>query len=75
MVLQGCARSRRVSLLPNAATIVWGHFGGTSFHAWGHWMLTDAAIKKAKPKDKAYKLGDSGGLYLYIMPSGYRSWP
>ena len=37
-------------------------------------MLTDTAIKKAKPKEKAYKLGDSGGLYLYIMPSGYRSW-
>lgn len=37
-------------------------------------MLTDTAIKKAKPTDKAYKLGDSGGLYLYVMPSGYRSW-
>ena len=37
-------------------------------------MLTDTAIRKAKPRDKAYKLGDAAGLYLYIMPSGYRSW-
>lgn len=37
-------------------------------------MLTDTAINKAKPTVKAYKVGDSGGLYLYVMPSGYRSW-
>lgn len=37
-------------------------------------MLTDTAIRKAKPREKAYKLGDAAGLYLYIMPSGYRSW-
>lgn len=26
--------------------------------------LTDTAIKNAKPKDKPYKMGDSGGLFL-----------
>ncbi|HEX7657543.1 MAG TPA: Arm DNA-binding domain-containing protein, partial [Sphingomonas sp.] len=32
--------------------------------------LTDFSIKNAKPRDKAYKLGDSGGLYLQVQPSG-----
>jgi integrase len=36
--------------------------------------LTDVAIKKAKPKDKSYKLSDGGGMYLWITPSGGRSW-
>ncbi|MCB1983976.1 MAG: tyrosine-type recombinase/integrase [Burkholderiales bacterium] len=33
-------------------------------------MLTDTAVRQAKPKDKPYKLGDSGGLYLLIKPNG-----
>jgi hypothetical protein len=37
-------------------------------------MLTDAAIRKAKGKDKDYKLSDSGGLYLFVTKSGHRSW-
>ena len=37
-------------------------------------MLTDAAVRKAKPADKDYKLADSGGLYLYVTAKGYRSW-
>ncbi|QHL91648.1 integrase arm-type DNA-binding domain-containing protein [Sphingomonas changnyeongensis] len=37
-------------------------------------MLTDLEIRKAKPRDKAYKLADSGGLYLFVTPSGHRSW-
>lgn len=37
-------------------------------------MLTDAKIKAAKPKDKAYKLTDAGQLYLYVATSGTRSW-
>lgn len=36
--------------------------------------LTDTAIKNAKPKIKAYKLSDSGGLFLLVKPSGYKSW-
>ena len=36
--------------------------------------LTDAACKAAKPKEKSYKLGDSGGLYLEIMPNGSKLW-
>ncbi|SET29977.1 hypothetical protein SAMN05216326_11948 [Nitrosomonas marina] len=29
-------------------------------------MLTDTAIRQAKPKNKPYKIGGSGGLYLLI---------
>lgn len=36
--------------------------------------LTDTAIKAAKPKDKPFKLGDSGGLYLEISPAGGKLW-
>lgn len=37
-------------------------------------MLNDAKIKAAKAKDKAYRLGDSGQLYLQVTPSGGRHW-
>jgi integrase len=37
-------------------------------------MLTDTACRKAKPQEKPYKLGDAAGLYLYVLPTGYRSW-
>lgn len=36
--------------------------------------LTDAAISAAISKDKLYKLGDGGGLYLYVKPNGTRAW-
>lgn len=37
-------------------------------------MLTDAQARKAAPKDKPYKMADAGGLYLYVAPTGLRSW-
>ncbi|WP_313039313.1 integrase arm-type DNA-binding domain-containing protein [Sphingobium yanoikuyae] len=37
-------------------------------------MLTDAQARKAAPKEKPYKMADSGGLYLYVAPTGLRSW-
>jgi integrase len=36
--------------------------------------LSDVAIRNAKPKDKAFKLGDAGGLFLLITPSGGKLW-
>lgn len=36
--------------------------------------LTDIRVKTAKPKDKAYKLADGGGLYLEITPTGSKLW-
>lgn len=37
-------------------------------------MLTNKIIDGARPKDKAYKLADSQGLYISIMPGGTKSW-
>ena len=36
--------------------------------------LTNIEITKAKPLDKAYKLSDSGGLYLLVNTTGSKSW-
>lgn len=36
--------------------------------------LTDTAVKKAKSKDKDYKLADSGGLFLLIKANGAKYW-
>lgn len=36
--------------------------------------LKDVTIKNAKPRDKAYKLADEKGLYLYIKPNGSKAW-
>ncbi|WP_407673050.1 Arm DNA-binding domain-containing protein [Novosphingobium beihaiensis] len=30
--------------------------------------------QNARPKAKAYKLGDGGGLYLQVNPSGTKLW-
>lgn len=37
-------------------------------------MLTDPSVKNAKPKKAPYKLSDRDGLYLYVAPSGARTW-
>lgn len=37
-------------------------------------MLSDTAIRKAKPTDKPQKLRDGGGLYLLLRPDGARWW-
>lgn len=37
-------------------------------------MLTNAAVKAARPRLAAYKLADQGGLHLYVAPTGLRSW-
>ncbi|SFN13457.1 Integrase [Izhakiella capsodis] len=37
-------------------------------------MLTVKQIEAAKPKDKAFRLADSGGLFLFIPPTGKKVW-
>ena len=37
-------------------------------------MLTDTAIRKAKPSDKPVRKFDGGGLYLEIAPTGGKLW-
>ena len=36
--------------------------------------LTDIQVKNAKPKGKAYKLSDAGGLFLFVTPTGGKLW-
>ncbi|WP_051284196.1 tyrosine-type recombinase/integrase [Desulforegula conservatrix] len=36
--------------------------------------LTDVKVKSSKPADKAYKLFDGDGLFLYVSPSGGKLW-
>lgn len=37
-------------------------------------MLTARAVETAKPREKPYKLADGAGLYLYVSPTGAKSW-
>lgn len=36
--------------------------------------LTDLQARKAGPRDKAYKLADALGLYLFVSSTGFKSW-
>jgi integrase len=36
--------------------------------------LTDVTVRTAKPRDKTYKLSDSGGLYVEVTPAGGKRW-
>ena len=36
--------------------------------------LTDTAIRAAKAEDKARKLFDGDGLFLFVTPTGTKSW-
>ena len=37
-------------------------------------MLTDAALKALKPKEKMYKVTDRDGMYVRVAPSGALSF-
>lgn len=37
-------------------------------------MLTIAAAKAAEPRLRPYKLADANGLYLFVAPTGLKSW-
>ena len=36
--------------------------------------LIDTWVKQARIQDKAYKLADDGGMYLYVTKLGAKSW-
>src|SRR5580704_15631064 len=40
----------------------------------GTMALTETEIKKAKPKEMAYRMSDGGGMYLSVTPSGGKLW-
>lgn len=37
-------------------------------------MLTDAAVRRITPRDKAFKTQDMHGMYLLVQPGGGRYW-
>lgn len=37
-------------------------------------MLNDAKVRAAKPRERDYKLADTGQLYLFVSTKGLRSW-
>ncbi len=37
-------------------------------------LLSEKQIRAAKPLEKSYKLADGSGLYLYVSPTGGKSW-
>lgn len=36
--------------------------------------LSEAKIRNLKPKNKAYKMGDGDGLYIFVKPTGRKYW-
>src|SRR5665213_2141588 len=36
--------------------------------------VSDIALRKAKPREKSYKISDGGGLFLRINPNGSKLW-
>ena len=36
--------------------------------------LSEFALRKAKPRDKPYKLFDGGGLFVHVRPNGSKHW-
>jgi integrase len=36
--------------------------------------LTNVAIQNSKPRDKAFKVSDGGGLHLLVQPNGSKLW-
>lgn len=47
---------------------------GVSSNPRGYRGLTDVAARNAAPRDRDYKLSDSGGLFLFVTTTGVKSW-
>ena len=47
---------------------------GVSYQLGVFMKLTNTAIINAKPKDKAYKISDGGGMYLLVKNNGGKYW-
>jgi hypothetical protein len=37
-------------------------------------LLTDIAVRQARPKEKEYRLSDQRGLLLVVRPTGAKWW-
>ncbi len=36
--------------------------------------FSDLKCRTAKPRERAYKLFDGGGMYLFVKPNGVKTW-
>jgi hypothetical protein len=48
--------------------------GAAFFYEETQMLLTDPAIRSAKPSEKPVRMFDGGGLYLEISPAGGKLW-
>lgn len=67
-----CPPYRSASTRPKPRNL--GVVLGVSDFRVGVVLLTDASIRKAKPKDKDYKLSDGGGMFLAVSTAGGKLW-
>lgn len=49
----------------------WGHLSEEAGHGS---VLADLVCRKAEGQEKPYRLPEECGLYLYMLPSGHKSW-
>ena len=58
--------------------LVWGYFGGIFAEyrkgAIPPMPLTETQARNSKPSDRAYKLADGEGLFLFVQPNGSKLW-
>ena len=65
----------KVHQQPTQSDRLGGSFGGTVWAASADLsMLSALKVKTAKPAERAYKLADSGGLFLLVQPNGSKLW-
>ena len=58
--------------------LVWGYFGGIFAEyrkgAIPPMPLTEIQARNSKPRERAYKLADGEGLFLFVQPNGSKLW-
>ncbi|WP_448585298.1 Arm DNA-binding domain-containing protein [Thermaurantiacus sp.] len=47
---------------------------GRAIHGFLWPCITDARIRAARPRERPYRLGDSGQLDLHVTPAGGKLW-
>lgn len=71
---KAACRSRSFPLIPSPADPIGGIGRGIAPKNGGIDLLTDIQAKNAKAAGKSFKLSDSGGLFLFVTASGFKSW-
>jgi len=58
--------------------LVWGYFGGIFAEyrkgAIPPMPLTEIQARNSKPRERAYKMADGEGLFLFVQPNGSKLW-